>query len=587
MHFFLFLTFFVSLSALIVGTLEKIAIACEGSELQIRCPDDSRINLIRANFGRFSISICNTEGQLDFSVNCVSKTAFRIMSGACADKPNCTVPATSQLFEDPCPGTNKYLEAHYKCSRSRRRPGSSRNKSPVASNAVAANGPASTFNDNPGIGLRKQVPASNSPSWNEVDGDYIGSNGLSSDSNPPAFAVNPYKENMPDPPTQHHTFTNQVDSSSGTKLIDKSAAQPLPLPNPTPTIIVPTSEPANKLPPTPTRIGLRLDNNQNPFLYGQPLESGGSSSATSSHYDDIGKPVHPTAAMLPASSGSLSSMTNDHCPPISVRRVHFNWTRVDKMAILPCPVGSNGSVVWLCSSVDNKPTWLPPGKPDFGECSSLWLSSMERRMREGTSVINLASELAAITAQSDENPTDSWLPTSLGLEEGFLPAASSSASSSIGSSAIPLFSSVQTNLYAGDLFRACGILQRLVERMEHALEYGLGSTGAQASSISGSAATGPLLGHRQVEALRELLTKVQDAASNMLHVHLRDTWHELHVQDRGLALQMLQSAIQHNVLLFSRTRNTPSDFARSQPNLCKSHFLIDVKRLIQRLQKFK
>lgn len=33
----------------------------------------------------------------------------------CTHKQNCSVLATANLFGDPCPGTRKYLEAHYKC----------------------------------------------------------------------------------------------------------------------------------------------------------------------------------------------------------------------------------------------------------------------------------------------------------------------------------------------------------------------------------------------------------------------------------------------------------------------------------------
>ena len=45
-------------------------IACEGNQLQLACEEGTKINLIRANFGRFSISICNLQGNLEWSVNC-------------------------------------------------------------------------------------------------------------------------------------------------------------------------------------------------------------------------------------------------------------------------------------------------------------------------------------------------------------------------------------------------------------------------------------------------------------------------------------------------------------------------------------
>lgn len=33
----------------------------------------------------------------------------------CANKQNCSVLASTNMFGDPCPGTHKYLEAHYQC----------------------------------------------------------------------------------------------------------------------------------------------------------------------------------------------------------------------------------------------------------------------------------------------------------------------------------------------------------------------------------------------------------------------------------------------------------------------------------------
>lgn len=46
--------------------------ACEEKELQIECQLGESIHLIRANYGRFSIQLCNENGQLDWKVNCMS-----------------------------------------------------------------------------------------------------------------------------------------------------------------------------------------------------------------------------------------------------------------------------------------------------------------------------------------------------------------------------------------------------------------------------------------------------------------------------------------------------------------------------------
>ena len=69
----------------------QMAYACENEMLTINCTNmglersgSSKRNfisleIIRANFGRFSISICNNEGRADISVNCQSHSSLQIM----------------------------------------------------------------------------------------------------------------------------------------------------------------------------------------------------------------------------------------------------------------------------------------------------------------------------------------------------------------------------------------------------------------------------------------------------------------------------------------------------------------------------
>ncbi|XKL59203.1 hypothetical protein PGB90_000219 [Kerria lacca] len=91
------------------------AYVCDGKNLKIECKEGYVINLIRANYGRYSITVCNDNGSTDWSVNCMSHRSYSILQARCSQKRNCTVPASTSLFDDPCPGTMKYLEAHYAC----------------------------------------------------------------------------------------------------------------------------------------------------------------------------------------------------------------------------------------------------------------------------------------------------------------------------------------------------------------------------------------------------------------------------------------------------------------------------------------
>ena len=70
----------------------RIAYACEDDLLTINCTKEefnrhgkdqqhiaSSLEIIRANFGRFSISICNKEGRADISVNCQSYSSLETL----------------------------------------------------------------------------------------------------------------------------------------------------------------------------------------------------------------------------------------------------------------------------------------------------------------------------------------------------------------------------------------------------------------------------------------------------------------------------------------------------------------------------
>lgn len=93
----------------------KTTYACEGKQLDLSCEDGRLIHLVRANYGRFSLSICNPTGQLDLSVNCMSFRSFLIMQDKCSQASNCSVVVSTKIFGDPCPGTSKYLEVQYHC----------------------------------------------------------------------------------------------------------------------------------------------------------------------------------------------------------------------------------------------------------------------------------------------------------------------------------------------------------------------------------------------------------------------------------------------------------------------------------------
>ena len=57
----------------------RTAYACEESRLNISCGTDLYLDIIRANYGRFSITICNDHGNTDWKVDCQAGRTLRAM----------------------------------------------------------------------------------------------------------------------------------------------------------------------------------------------------------------------------------------------------------------------------------------------------------------------------------------------------------------------------------------------------------------------------------------------------------------------------------------------------------------------------
>jgi latrophilin 1 len=60
-------------------TARRTKYGCEGTTLSIDCDEGSAINLVRANYGRFSLSICNEYERSNFSINCLEPRSMRIV----------------------------------------------------------------------------------------------------------------------------------------------------------------------------------------------------------------------------------------------------------------------------------------------------------------------------------------------------------------------------------------------------------------------------------------------------------------------------------------------------------------------------
>jgi len=91
-------------------------IGCENSTLSLICPIGSYVSIIRANYGRFSISVCNHQARQDIDTDCTSQeNSTALLRKMCNKLSFCHVLISTNILPSICPGTPKYLEAQYQC----------------------------------------------------------------------------------------------------------------------------------------------------------------------------------------------------------------------------------------------------------------------------------------------------------------------------------------------------------------------------------------------------------------------------------------------------------------------------------------
>ena len=90
---------------------------CEGSSLSLSCPAGTVLHFVRANYGRFSMSVCPQTPSSTWSTRCLQPTTLRELTARCGGQASCDLKVDSLTFGDPCHHTHKYLQLVYSCER--------------------------------------------------------------------------------------------------------------------------------------------------------------------------------------------------------------------------------------------------------------------------------------------------------------------------------------------------------------------------------------------------------------------------------------------------------------------------------------
>ncbi|XP_048264306.1 latrophilin Cirl-like isoform X2 [Bombus affinis] len=323
------------------------AYACEGKTLWIECGEGKLIHLIRANYGRFSITICNEHGNTDWSVNCMSPKSFRVLNSECNYRNSCSVDVRSEIFEeDPCPGTGKYIEAQYYC---------------LAATTTTTSRPSPPW-----------IMASQPSVWSTAKPTV----------RPPSRITTPQAQQPPQPPAPSTPTLPITTTPSPTSTRSPVDTEVLEVDQ---DLISPANVPSANVPAVPPIV---------------PETTQATTTSTFAPWRTSRRTTVPSTLYPESSSnGQWYDYGRQVCPPVIARNLSWNTTRAGDVAVQSCPGGANGLARWRCLARADTAFWHRDS-PDLSECRSVWLTTLENRVTEGDVILGISRELSQVTNNS-------------------------------------------------------------------------------------------------------------------------------------------------------------------------------------------
>uniref|UniRef100_A0A182Q5V6 Uncharacterized protein n=1 Tax=Anopheles farauti TaxID=69004 RepID=A0A182Q5V6_9DIPT len=367
-----------TLPAAIAGSPKyETAYACEGKTLMIECEPGDLINLIRANYGRFSITICNDHGNVDWSVNCMSPKSLRVLHSKCAQKQNCSVLASTSMFGDPCPGTHKYLEAHYQCvsaaqsstTTNRPSPPWLKTSQPIVWSTSTVRSPVLSrlnLTSEHGVGGGEvAVAAAVTPALSTPAATVRPGPGKTSQS-PTTFRNKGFEnKSVNDDLAIIKTIADRKKGGAGSVEGGGSRA--------------PDSDDGGGPAPPPGGSAKEDEDDDGADLY--PTQTAVLSGAAAPPGIAIRKEPTVVGGTTVNGGGANVHIDISHaCGPSTARNLFWNVTRVGEQSMV-------GAATWYAY------------RPDLTQCRSLWLNNLEVRVQQPeSSLISIANDLAQVTS---------------------------------------------------------------------------------------------------------------------------------------------------------------------------------------------
>ncbi|XP_017066101.1 latrophilin Cirl [Drosophila eugracilis] len=510
--------------------------------------------------------------------------SLSVLNSRCAHKQSCGVLAATSMFGDPCPGTHKYLEAHYQCISAAQTSTTTNRPSPppwVLSNGPPIFGNGSGLIHPPGVGSGPPPP----PRLPTLPG-VVGISG-----NPGLFNV----------PSQHTAVTHSTPSSStasigggrlkgvatSTTTTKHPAGRHDGLPPP-PQVhhhhnhhgeetAAPT-KPSSKLPaagnataPSNTRIltgvggsgtddGTLLTTKSSPNRPPGTAASGSAASGNGSVVRTINN-INLNAAGM--SGGDDESKL--FCGPTHARNLFWNMTRVGDVNVQPCPGGAAGIAKWRCvlmkrmpdsgyDEYDDDPSSTTPA-PSGGDCL------------HNSSSCEPPVSMAHKVNQRLRNFEPTWHPMTPDLTQcrslwlNNLEMRVNQRDSSLISIANDMSEVTSSKtLYGGDMLVTTKIIQTVSEKMLHDKE------------------TFP--DQRQREAMiMELLHCVVKTGSNLLDESQLSSWLDLNPEDQMRVATSLLTGLEYNAFLLADTIIRERSVVQKVKNILLSVKVLETKTI--------
>ena len=236
-------------------------------------------------------------------------------------------------------------------------------------------------------------------------------------------------------------------------------------------------------------------------------------------------------SFVPSPSSDLDSNGNDNsmvsspsittsCPPVTARKLQWDWTAVGEIAIQPCPIGATGLAKWNCvdasatglemtSTQNVHPQWYG-AQPDMSDCKSVAMSNLEAQVRKEDPENVLISSLSYVTRTKA--------------------------------------------LYGGDLETAVAIMRTVASRVQYRLQ----SSGT--------------VFHNKESHIRQVLQNVLQSASNILEKSNRRAWLDLRADRRMKVATSLLLALEESAFLLAGVLNQPTHILETYETLSKCQF---------------